>query len=356
MASCSSDDPVTNPNEPRGLNIEIVNPNDGSGMVTVAATAFNTVEYHFYMGDGQSQDPLVSTDGIIEYKYQVLGTYLVEVRAYGTSGRYVKKTKEIVVKSDTPVSVGQGYTSPTEYEGYELVWNDEFIGNALDGNNWTHEIGTGCPNLCGWGNNELQYYREENTSVGDGVLTITAKKESFQGSSYTSSRIITEDKREFKYGRFDIRALLPRGQGLWPAIWMLGANHDAIGWPFCGEIDIMEMIGGDGRENTVYGNVYWDENGTRNQPDITTLDSGNFFDEYHVFSIIWDETEICWLVDDVKFHSFSITQSTRAAFRNEFFFILNVAVGGNFPGSPDETTVFPTEMKVDYIRVFQEKN
>ena len=171
--------------------------------------------------------------------------------------------------------MGQGYTSPTEYEGYELVWNDEFTGNTLDGNNWTHEIGTGCPNLCGWGNNELQYYREENTSVGDGVLTITAKKESFQGSSYSSSRIITEDKREFKYGRFDIRALLPRGQGLWPAIWMLGSNHDAIGWPFCGEIDIMEMIGGDGRENTAYGNVYWDENGTRNQPDITTLASGN---------------------------------------------------------------------------------
>ena len=135
-----------------------------------------------------------------------------------------------------------GYESPLTYPGYSLVWSDEFSGNTLNTNDWTHEIGNGCPNLCGWGNSELQSYRSQNSTVADGHLTIEAKREN--SGAYTSSRIKTQGKKFFKYGRIDIRAKVPRGNGLWPAIWMLGESISSVGWPRSGEIDIMEMIGG----------------------------------------------------------------------------------------------------------------
>ncbi len=255
-----------------------------------------------------------------------------------------------ITNDDTGVNFG-GATSPTSYAGYTAVWGDEFDGTALNEADWSYEIGTGNG---GWGNNELQYYRRENTKVADGNLVIEAKRESFAGSQYTSSRLVTLDKQSFQFGRIDIRAVLPQGQGIWPALWMLGSNFKTTSWPGCGEIDIMEMVGGGGKENTVHGTVHWDNNGSyANYGGSTTKSSGTFSDQYHVFSILWDEDYIRWLVDNVEYHVIDIRPSALSEFRQPFFFIFNVAVGGNWPGSPDATTSFPQQMIVDYVRVFK---
>jgi beta-glucanase (GH16 family) len=244
-----------------------------------------------------------------------------------------------------------GYTTPMQYEGFDLVWHDEFEGTTLS-DDWTFEIGTGNN---GWGNNELQFYRRENTRLQDGKLIIEARAESFGGRNYTSSRIVTMGKQSFQYGRIDIRAAMPRGQGIWPALWMLGENFPTIGWPFCGEIDIMEMIGGPGRENTVHGTIHWaNQNGQAvNTGGSFTLQQGILADNFHVYTIIWDRNFIRWFIDDVQYYVVDIRPSGLNAFRAPFFFIMNVAVGGNWPGPPDNTLRLPQAMIVDYIRVFQ---
>ncbi len=268
-------------------------------------------------------------------------------------------TKEIqitITDTDTKEEVGsiqsfEGYESPLEYNGYNMVWQDEFEADQLS-DNYIFEIGTGSN---GWGNNESQYYRKENTRLEDGYLVIQAKKENFQGREYTSSRIITEGKKEFKYGRFDIRARMPYGQGIWPAIWMLGSNFNQVGWPQCGEIDIMEMIGGQGRERIVHGTVHWQSNnGYANYGHSKNLSEASLADKFHVFSIIWDENSIEWLIDNQSYGSIDTSPTHLDEFREQFFFIFNVAVGGNWPGYPDESTEFPQEMWIDYIRVFQQ--
>lgn len=244
-----------------------------------------------------------------------------------------------------------GFTSPTSYPNMTLVWEENFDGTSLNTSNWTYELGTGAN---GWGNNELQYYRTENTTVRDGHLIIEAKLESFEGSSYTSSRIVSEAKQEFQYGRIDIRAALPEGQGMWPALWMLGDNFRSAGWPGSGEIDIMEMVGGSGRENTVHGTVHWLNSGQHAQfGGQTSLSSGTFHDEFHVFSIRWTENSIRWYVDNNEYHVIDTSPAELDEFRNSFFFIINLAVGGNWPGSPNTSTSFPQYLIVDYIRVFQ---
>ncbi len=244
-----------------------------------------------------------------------------------------------------------GFTSPDSYDGMTLVWEDEFDGNSLNSSNWSYEIGRG---QNGWGNNELQYYRRENTSLQDGNLIITAKRENFEGAEYTSSRLVTLNKQDFRYGRIDIRAVMPRGQGLWPALWMLGSNFPEVGWPRCGEIDIMEMIGGSGREKTVHGTVHWDNEGSRAQfGGEKSLTNGTLSDQFHVFSIEWNATEIRWLIDNEQYHVIDTTPAGLDEFRRKFFFIFNVAVGGDWPGSPDGSTSFPQHMIVDYVRVFQ---
>lgn len=243
-----------------------------------------------------------------------------------------------------------GYTSPQTYSGYSLAWSDEFSATSLDQDSWTFETGNS-----GWGNNELQYYRPENTCVREGLLIIEAKEESFGGAAYTSSRIKTQDKQSFRYGRIDIRAVTPAGQGLWPALWMLGQSFSAVGWPNSGEIDIMEMIGGSGRENTTHGTIHWSNNGSHAYyGDELTLAAGETLaSAFHVFTIIWDSNSITWYIDDIQVHFMDITPAGMAAFREEFFFIFNVAVGGNWPGPPNASTVFPQRMLVDYVRVFQ---
>lgn len=249
------------------------------------------------------------------------------------------------------ISITQkGYSSPETYEGMSLVWRDEFESDKLDPANWSYEIGGH-----GWGNNELQHYQEGNTAVRDGYLLITARKEDKEGKNYTSSRIITKGKQEFQYGRVDIRALLPKGQGIWPALWMLGSNISTVDWPACGETDIMEMIGGTGKDNTLHGTAHWEKSGQHEYDGgkITLEDEKIFADEFHVFSISWTPSEIKWYLDGVQYYEKDITADELSEFHNTYYLIFNVAVGGNWPGNPDETTSFPQRMVVDYIRIFQ---
>ena len=242
-----------------------------------------------------------------------------------------------------------GYTTPESYPGMNLYWQDEFNNDEINTLDWTFEFGGS-----GWGNNELQYYTDNNALLYEGNLVIEARQEPFGGRQYTSTRMITMNKMEFQYGRVDIRAVLPYGQGIWPALWMLGANFPDVGWPYCGEIDIMEMIGGNGRENTVHGTAHWQGvNGRELNGHDYTLNSGIFNNEFHVFSIVWNASSIKWYVDDNLYHTMNTTNETRTEFQEAFFFIFNIAVGGDWPGSPDLNTVFPQRMIVDYVRVFQ---
>ncbi len=256
---------------------------------------------------------------------------------------------------DTYVFVpDDGYITPESYTGYDLVWQDEFNGSgALDPSCWTHEIGNS-----GWGNNELQYYTEgtNNAFQSDGRLVIEAREENISGAPYSSARVITQDKCTFTHGRVDIRAILPEGQGIWPALWMLGNNFSTIGWPACGEIDIMELVGH--QPGTVHGTAHWGPQGqsfSNNHGNSYTLEnSEKFSEQFHVFSIIWEPGEITWYVDDEAYFTLDNGDVNGAyPFDMEFFFIFNIAVGGNWPGNPDATTEFPQRMYVDYIRVFQ---
>ncbi len=246
-----------------------------------------------------------------------------------------------------------GYSTPASYDGMELMWSDEFDGDALNMDNWKFEIGRGNN---GWGNNELQYYREENTTVEDGFLVIEAKEENYNGADYTSSRLITQGKQSLRFGRIDIRAALPEGQGLWPALWMLGTKINAVGWPACGEIDIMELVGN--QPDRVHGTVHYGNNPSTRQLDGASraLSSGaKFSEEFHVFSLIWENDKIQWLMDDVVYHEFTREEvgGFPYPFNDNFFVIFNVAVGGDWPGSPNSSTVFPQRMIVDYIRYFR---
>ena len=237
-------------------------------------------------------------------------------------------------------------------QNWQLVWSDEFDSTSLDLTSWTRETGGN-----GWGNNELEYYtdREENSYLEDGNLIIKAIQESYGDRSYTSARLKTQGKRLWQYGKIEARMKLPYGQGIWPAFWTLGENITSVGWPRCGEIDIMEMIGGQGRENTVHGTAHWDNNGQHAQyGGSKTLSSGTYADDFHVFTIEWNENTIKWYVDNVLYTTIDITPSGLSEFHQEFFIVLNLAVGGNWPGNPDQTTTFPQYLTVDYVRVYQD--
>lgn len=246
-----------------------------------------------------------------------------------------------------------GYTTPASYPGYQLAWSDEFSGNTLNTQNWTFDIG----NNNGWGNQELENYtsRVNNVFVSSGNLIIEADQESYQGSNYTSARIKTEGIQQFTYGRIDIRAKLPVAHGMWPALWMLGSNINTVPWPGCGETDIMELVGSN--PNQVTGSMHWQQTGGsegtyNNNYDLS---SGDFSQQFHVFSILWQHDSVQFYVDDNLYVNGSIANVTSGTypFNLPFFFIFNVAVGGNWPGPPDNTTVFPQRMFVDYVRVFE---
>ena len=235
-----------------------------------------------------------------------------------------------------------GYESPESYDGYSLTWSDEFSGSAINTDDWGYDIGGS-----GWGNNELEFYTNRNAYLTEGKLVIRADKENYGGREYTSSRLKTQSKKNFQYGRIDIRALLPEGQGLWPALWMLGKNITEVSWPASGD---------SGRENTVNAHAWWSNSDGSNADygGYKTLAAGETLaSSYHVFSLAWTSSSIIWYIDDMQYHIMDITPAGLSAFQAEFFFIFNVAVGGNWPGSPNSSTVFPQRMVVDYVRVFQ---
>ena len=295
----------------------------------------------------------------------------IEIVALGDTIKQADKQFEIVLSNPTNATIGtgsgigtirnddtylfvpnDGYTTPETSAGYEKLWNDEFSGTILDATVWTRETGGG-----GWGNNELQYYtdRTDNAFVTNGNLIIEAKKENFDTRQYTSARLITKGKKDFTFGRVDIRAKLPKGKGVWPALWMLGKKIDQVNWPNCGEIDIMEVIGS--KPNIVNGTVHYGAQGATTSISKTatyTLPSGDFSDKFNVFSLIWTQDNMEILVNDISyFKTNRTTVGSIYPFNEPFFMLFNVAVGGNWPGSPDATTVFPQQMIVDYIRVFK---
>lgn len=243
---------------------------------------------------------------------------------------------------------------------WELVWSDEFEGSELDLSKWSYQYGTGASDgLSGWGNAELQYYtdRPDNIFVQDGKLHIIALEESFAGMDYTSARIRSINKGDWRYGRFEASIKLPEGQGIWPAFWMMPTDAVYGGWPGSGEIDIMELVGH--QPNVVHGTIHYGPPHTFSGGSHT-LSSGNFSDDFNTFAIEWENGEIRWYLNDIHYHTetnwFSDSQDFPAPFEQRFHFLLNVAVGGHWPGDPDATTEFPQQMVVDYVRVYQDAN
>ena len=236
----------------------------------------------------------------------------------------------------------------------QYFWNDEFDGESIDLNKWTFDIGTGAS---GWGNNEWEYYtdRKENAYVKDGVLHIRAQKEDYEGQMYTSARMLTKGKFAFKYGTVEARIALPTGKGIWPAFWMLGESFDTVGWPACGEIDIIEAINS---ENKIYGTNHW-ANGAEyatygnNTGDYRNQKFELDITQFHTYKFTWDEKYIRMFVDDFMYHEILIenNEGDTEEFHKPFFFLLNVAVAGNWPGFEVDDSQFPNEMLVDYIRV-----
>lgn len=247
-----------------------------------------------------------------------------------------------VLAGEPDFSIG-GHASPESYPGMERVWSEEFSGAGLDTRHWSHETGKGNDGR------SRPHYREENTGVRDGFLVITARKENFGGSQYTTSRITTRGKQALRFGRIDIRAKLPRGQGLHPVLSLPSAPRD-----HAGRIDIMEMIGGQGRENTVHGSLNWSNARQRHfESGSLTLPQGDFSDQFHVFSVVRDESTIRWLVDGMAFLELDIQAAEFDAFRQEFHLQVELGVGGERGGEPDASTLFPQHLVVDYIRVFR---
>lgn len=310
------------------VGVSTQNPNgDGSGTVNFTLSASNAISYKIALGDGEIRE---STSGNLSYTYNAAGTntYTVFVSAYN-GAQFISSSITLIL-----------FVAP------KAIWADEFnVNGAPDATKWGYDIGTGD---WGWGNNESQYYtnRPENVKVEGGVLKITSRKESFSGSNYTSARIKTQGKFSFKYGRVDIKAKLPTGGGTWPALWMLGNNITTAGWPACGEIDIMEHVGN--VPNKIHGTLHYPNFSGGNAVSRTTTVS-NVSSEFHIYSLDWRADAIKFYVDGNLYHTFNNAASL--PFNQNFFFIINSAMGGNFGGSIDPNFTSST-FEVDYIRVF----
>ncbi len=347
----------------------ILQEGDGSTGAMISATlqGESTTDISYSIREGSAKfgmdikdesGTLALADGKISIPNPIVGddnlelneTFQIVLEAEGREFIY-----DITIEDDDPIEAvledQDGYYTPTEYPSMSLTWSEEFDGAELNSATWTYELGNGCDkDLCGWGNNEEQEYTSDpqNIRVADGMLTITATE---IPGGFNSARIITQDKVELTFGRIDIRAKMPKGQGLWPAIWMLGANINDVSWPMCGEIDIMELVGH--TPAVTHGTVHYDNgSGYRYIGGSRSLQSGDLSDQFHVYSLVWNKNEIIWYLDNVQFQKFTKTGSETYPFNDPFFFIMNVAVGGNWPGSPDGTTTFPQTMVVDYLRVF----
>ncbi|MES2277523.1 MAG: family 16 glycosylhydrolase [Bacteroidota bacterium] len=317
--SGTSDTPPTN------LTVSAVVNADNSGNVAFTATATNAVSYDYDFGNGTYQ---TVASGAVTYKYPSSGTYTVNVIAKSSGGQTISKSTQVVL------AISSAYT-----------WSDEFnTDGAPDPAKWGYDLGGG-----GWGNAELEYYtnRTDNAIVSNGTLKIILKKESYSGSNYTSARLTSNTKFSFKYGKIEIRAKLPSGGGTWPAIWMLGSDYATNAWPACGEMDIMEQKGND--LNRIYGTLHYPNHSGGNGDGANTVISGAATD-FHVYGLQWDATAMKISVDGVVFKT--VANSSSVPFNHNFFFILNVAMGGTFGGAVDPAFTSGT-MEIDYIRVTQ---
>ncbi len=310
------------------VGVSTQNPNgDGSGTVNFTISATNATSYKVALGDGETRE---TSSGTLSYTYTVSGTnsYTIYVSAYNGAQ---------FISTSIPVTI---YVAP------KAIWSDEFnVDGAPDATKWAYDIGTGD---WGWCNNEAQYYtsRADNVKVQNGVLKIIAQRENYSGSNYTSARIKTQGKFTFKYGRVEMRAKLPSGGGTWPALWMLGNNITTAGWPACGEIDIMEHLGN--QLNKIYGTLHHPGHSGGNA-DSRTVDIANATSEFHIYALDWRADAIKFYVDNQLFYTFTNTSSL--PFNQNFFLIINCAIGGNFGGTIDPNFVSST-YEVDYIRVF----
>jgi len=339
--------------------------------LNAASTQSVTVNYSTEAGTAKTPTDFTAVSGTLTFPAGQTELY-IDVPVTGDSLR--KDDQQFYVQLSSPVNCtlgdakatgtlgntdgtylptdGTGYSTPLSYPGYTLAWHDEFDGSALNTQDWNYEQGGS-----GWGNHELENYtnRLQNVFVSAGNLIIEARKESYGGNDYTSGRLTTYNKQQFTYGRIDIRAKLPVSKGMWPALWMLGSNISTVPWPGCGETDIMELIGTNPKQ--VVGSMHWkqQDGATGTYNNAYSLSSQDFSQEFHVFSVIWKKDSLQFLVDDHAYVNGSISNVSSGTypFNNPFFFIFNVAVGGDWPGSPDGTTVFPQRMFVDYVRVFQ---
>jgi beta-glucanase (GH16 family) len=310
---------------PTNLTVSAVVSTDNSGNVSFTAAANNAVSYDYDYGNGIFQ---TVSNGVVTYKYPASGTYSVNVVAKSAGGQTISKSIQITV---TVV--------------LSLVWSEEFnAGGAPDPSKWGYDLGAG-----GWGNNEVEYYtnRLDNAIVSGGTLKIIAQKEAYSGSAYTSARILSKDKFSFKYGKIEVSAKLPAGGGTWPAIWMLGNNIGTAGWPACGEIDMMEHVGN--QLNRIFSTLHHPGHSGSNG-DGSSVVISNATTAFHKYSMEWNATSIKFSVDDVPFYTFTNTASL--PFNQNFFIILNVAMGGNFGGTIDPAFT-SAAMEVDYIRVYQ---
>lgn len=313
---------------------------DGSGTITCTATATNTITYGFKIG---SNAEVKNTTGILNHTFTTegLNDYIITVFAYSSTGNTASTFKK------TAVFVSQS--------GPQLIWSDEFnTDGAPDASKWGYDLGNGCPDLCGWGNGEKQNYtnRSDNVKVENGVLKIIAKKENYQGSEYTSAKLLTKGKFDFTYGRIDVKAKLPSGSGTWPAIWMLGANIDNVGWPACGEIDIMEHWGYNPTIISSATHTPSCSGGcTNTKVGETTI--SDYATAFHVYSLEWTENELRFIIDGNLKYSYKPTtqNSSTWPYNAPQFLILNVAMGGSwFSIDPNFTE---SVMEIDYIKVYQ---
>ena len=327
LASCSKGGDGTSVAEamPTDLTVTSTVATDNSGNVNFVATAKNATSYEFDFGNGQYQN---SSTGTLTYKYTASGTYTVVIKAKNASGKFISNTSQVVVSV-----------------ALSLLWSDEFNSpGAPDPAKWGYDLGAG-----GWGNNESQFYtnRTDNVLVSNGTLKIIAKKEAYSGSNYTSTRLLSKGKFSFKYGKVEVSAKLPGGVGTWPAIWMLGDNIATVGWPACGEIDIMEQKGSD--MNRIFNTVHY--TGFSGGGAVgTSFLINNVTTQFHKYGIIWSSSSVQFLVDDVVTYTFS--NAANLPFNQNFFLLLNMAMGGTFGGSIDPN-FNNAVMEVDYVRVYQ---
>lgn len=304
----------------------------GSGEISLSFSAENAESYSISFGNGDVQQ---TTDTSLTYTYSGAGTktYHIEVSAYNKD-QFISTSKSVTI-----------YVSP------QLIFSEEFdYTGAPDSSKWTYDIGRGSG---GWGNNESQYYtsRSDNVVVENGVLKITAKKESYGGAAYTSTRMKTQGKFDFTYGKVEVRAKLPEGGGTWPAIWLLGSNITTVGWPACGEIDIMEHVGNNPGRIISAIHTPSSHGDTQNKAQKAVP---NATKEFHVYGLEWTPEKLKFTIDGIGYYTYNPVNKDASTwpFDSDQFIILNIAVGGTLGGNIDPDFTADT-MEVDYVRVYQ---